>query len=299
MKLTIPVSRATVEYETSTDSSPFPLFPCQALREAVLRRAGRSTTDGILVVDDEPSTLEFVKTALEQVGYRVVAVSTCQEAWAWLQDMVYDVVVLDIRLPDGDGLGLLAQIRALDAQQPVLLISGVATAAEVRTGIRLGAKFCRKPIPIADLWHLVGGLQRNDLRLLRPGVCREQRRHGRAELQISAEIQPVQDANRRVPDSQMIEVRDVSMGGLRAEFNTPPAVGHDVEVKLHLPGQLEPVSCSAQVVWVEGRRAGLRLKSIEAPDLARLFESVALGLWQRAKGPSETPDDSRGPQSPS
>ena len=66
----------------------------------------------ILVVDDEPDLRTLYELTLLREGFRVAAAGSLQEAWAHLKDGTFDVVITDMRLPDGLGLELLQKIKA-------------------------------------------------------------------------------------------------------------------------------------------------------------------------------------------
>jgi len=101
----------------------------------------------ILVVDDEPSILTTLKKALSLEGYGVDVAGGVAVAEGKLAKHSYDVVMLDVALPDGDGLSLLSKLSAggLDAQ--VIMMSGHATIDIAVRATRLGAlDFLEKPL---------------------------------------------------------------------------------------------------------------------------------------------------------
>ena len=73
----------------------------------------------ILVVDDEPADLNLVRRALEKQDHHVVAAETAKRAITSLRNSQVDVIVLDMMLPDGDGLQVLQRIREFDKHLPV------------------------------------------------------------------------------------------------------------------------------------------------------------------------------------
>ena len=106
----------------------------------------------ILIVDDEPEIRHSLTSILQEEDYLVTATGTAAEALALLRDATYDVVLLDIWLPDRDGLDTLAEIRQLDpASVPeVVIISGHGTIESAVRATKLGAyDFLEKPLTIA------------------------------------------------------------------------------------------------------------------------------------------------------
>jgi len=80
----------------------------------------------ILVVDDNRNGLKVRKTLLEEEGY-VITIADCPEAGLkQFESHSFDMVVTDYRMPKMDGVQLIAKIRALNPEIPVVLVSGVA-----------------------------------------------------------------------------------------------------------------------------------------------------------------------------
>ena len=78
----------------------------------------------IIVADDEPTHLELVATILERAGHEVVAVSTGHGCLHQLKADGVDLLVIDIFMPDLDGLQLMAAIRARGSRIPVIGMTG-------------------------------------------------------------------------------------------------------------------------------------------------------------------------------
>ena len=83
----------------------------------------------ILVVDDEAEIRTSLEEILREEGYGVAGAASAAEALVLLQDAPYDVVLLDIWLPDRDGLEVLSDIRqqASETRPEVVIISGHGT----------------------------------------------------------------------------------------------------------------------------------------------------------------------------
>jgi two-component system, NtrC family, nitrogen regulation response regulator NtrX len=103
----------------------------------------------ILIVDDEAEIRESLEEILREEGYTVTATASAAEAITLLRDASYDVMLLDIWLPDRDGLEVLAEMRLLDAESKpeVIIISGHATIETAVKATKLGAfDFLEKPL---------------------------------------------------------------------------------------------------------------------------------------------------------
>jgi two-component system nitrogen regulation response regulator NtrX len=107
--------------------------------------------DHILVVDDETEIRSSLEEILREEGYGVATAATAAEAVVLLQDAPYDVVLLDIWLPDRDGLDVLADLRRqpLDTRPEVVIISGHGTIESAVKATKLGAyDFLEKPLSL-------------------------------------------------------------------------------------------------------------------------------------------------------
>ena len=101
----------------------------------------------LLVVDDEPSILTTLQKALTLEGYSVDVAGGVKVADEKLRKRSYDLCLFDVMLPDGDGLSLLANLRAQKNEVPVVMMSGHATIDTAVKATRLGAlSFLEKPI---------------------------------------------------------------------------------------------------------------------------------------------------------
>jgi len=102
----------------------------------------------VLVVDDEQDLLELVSYNLNKEGYRVVGVSSGEEAIAAAKRDVPDLIVLDLLLPTVDGLEVCRRLKADPRTQhiPVLMLTAKSEEADVVTGLELGAEdYVTKP----------------------------------------------------------------------------------------------------------------------------------------------------------
>ncbi|HKQ71071.1 MAG TPA: sigma-54 dependent transcriptional regulator [Polyangiaceae bacterium] len=118
----------------------------------------------LLVVDDEPSILTTLQKALSLEGFGVDVAGGVKIAEERLGKRTYDMVLLDVSLPDGDGVSLLERLRAGGNDTPVVMMSGHATVDAAVRATRLGAiDFLEKPLSTDRLLLVV----ENTLRLVR------------------------------------------------------------------------------------------------------------------------------------
>lgn len=115
----------------------------------------------ILVVEDEKRMAEFVSRALVEQAYTLKVVSTCSAARDAVAESPYDAIVLDLGLPDGDGLALLAELRRSGFSEPVLILSARDSVRDRVTGLNLGADdYLPKPFSVDELIARVRSLLR-------------------------------------------------------------------------------------------------------------------------------------------
>jgi len=101
----------------------------------------------ILVLDDEPNVLASLKLVLEGAGYGVAACSTAAEFKQRISRTRADAFLIDVRLPDGNGIDLLKELRGADILAPVIMISGHGTISDAVAATRAGAfDFLEKPL---------------------------------------------------------------------------------------------------------------------------------------------------------
>jgi two-component system phosphate regulon response regulator OmpR len=105
----------------------------------------------LLVVDDDPRLRQLLQRFLVQQGYRVTVAADLAEARHALQAVMFDLVVLDVMLPDGDGMSFTAEIgRSRDL--PVLLLTARGESEDRIAGLEAGAEdYLAKPFEPREL----------------------------------------------------------------------------------------------------------------------------------------------------
>lgn len=101
----------------------------------------------ILVVDDEPDLRTLYELTLLREGYRVTTVGTLQEAREQLQTQRFDVVISDMRLPDGFGMALLQELRTQQRRERCVVMTAYGSAENAVEALRSGAfDYLTKPV---------------------------------------------------------------------------------------------------------------------------------------------------------
>ena len=124
------------------------------------------TPPEILVVDDERMIRWSLRSALEDAGAKVEEAASLGEARRRLAESWPDLLILDLKLPDGSGMELLAELSAEDGDLPVLVITAFGSLSGAVEAIRAGAyDYVAKPFELDDLLLTAGrALERRDLR---------------------------------------------------------------------------------------------------------------------------------------
>lgn len=100
----------------------------------------------VLIVDDEAEIRESLETLLQLEGYETETAAGGDEGLARLGDHPFDLVLLDLALPDRNGIDLLPEIRALDSQISVIMITAYGTVEDAVRAMQSGAtNFLQKP----------------------------------------------------------------------------------------------------------------------------------------------------------
>ena len=115
----------------------------------------------ILVVDDEAELLELVARSLRTDGHRVQTATTARQAEAALYDEPWDVVVLDLGLPDESGLEVCRRARAQGLSTPILVLTAQTSVEQRVASLDTGADdFLAKPFAVAELKARLRALSR-------------------------------------------------------------------------------------------------------------------------------------------
>jgi DNA-binding NtrC family response regulator len=108
--------------------------------------ASPSSAGSVLIVDDEAEIRESLRTLLELEGYEVEVASTGDEGLVRIGERTFDLVLLDVALPDHNGLDLLVDLRGMDLSMSVVMITAYGTVENAVRAMQSGAaNFIQKP----------------------------------------------------------------------------------------------------------------------------------------------------------
>lgn len=177
----------------------------------------------LLVIEDEISLQEIMAVTLRKEGYVVETASTCSAAAEKLGSYSYDCVLLDITLPDGNGLDILERIKKSGSSVNVIITSARDSIDDKIRGLELGADdYLAKPFHIAELAARIRS------------VTRRSRNAG--ELAYKAGNVVLYEASQRLT----VGGREVSL--LKKEFDI-------LKYFIMRPGHLVDKAVLAEAVW--------------------------------------------------
>ncbi len=115
----------------------------------------------ILVVEDQPKMSNFLKLGLQEVGYAVDIAETGSAAESYIAQSDYDLVILDVMLPDQSGLDTARHIRRDSYHGPILMLTALSTTKDKVNGLDAGADdYLTKPYSMEELLARVRALLR-------------------------------------------------------------------------------------------------------------------------------------------
>ncbi|HDN67913.1 MAG TPA: response regulator [Firmicutes bacterium] len=115
----------------------------------------------VLIVDDEQEICSLLEEFLSQRGYAVVTATSGEEGISKFAVMKPDLVLLDIRMPDIDGLQVLKQIKQSDPQTGTIMITAIKDSDTVKQALTMGVNdYIVKPIDLNHLEKLLTSWQR-------------------------------------------------------------------------------------------------------------------------------------------
>ena len=177
----------------------------------------------ILVIEDERSLQELIARALLKEHYVVEVASTYGEAWEKLSLFSYDCILLDIMLPDGNGLDLLKAFREEGKALTVIILSARNSLEDKIIGLEEGADdYLPKPFHTAELLARIKSVTRRSNGSGRNGIV-----YGNVKLN---------------PDSRTVEVGGKALTLVKKEYDI-------LHYFLLRPGHMVDKSVLAEAVW--------------------------------------------------
>jgi CheY-like chemotaxis protein len=189
----------------------------------------------VLAVDDDRIILELFKSIVGALGYEVVTLSDSREATQRIMTEKFDLIAVDVLMPDLDGFELAQRIRASPSNHavPIIMFTSSDNIATMRRGFAVGVTlFIGKPLSAARLRALFAAA--------RALMLQERRRYVRLPLRVDVNCQ---SGGKRFKAQSL----DLSQGGMLLQPSGGLAEGEVVEVEFALPAEREPLKIMAKV----------------------------------------------------
>lgn len=246
----------------------------------------------ILVVDDEPYIREVCGRALQRAGHEVALAEDGREARRELSRTSFDAAILDINLPDTDGLQLLQEVKQHNSNAVVVLITGFASLETAMEAVRLGAyEYVRKPFGAIDLVHIIErGLEsqrlkgRNDELLQELQAANEdlvaQQEQMRERMRIASEdLTAFVELGRRLSETSELPetLQSIMRAGLQVTHARAAAAYRAQDAPPCLRGVMALGLADRDVVGVELPVGEGLLGSVAATGVARIENDVLDG----------------------
>src|SRR5438445_4744775 len=123
----------------------------------------------ILIVEDDPQLAPLIKYDLESAGYVADTVGLANDGLHAASTIEYDVLIVDLTLPDGDGMQLVHQLRSKGRTAPILILTARSTPGDKVKGLSVGADdYLVKPFDQNELKARVAALLRRSRQITAP-----------------------------------------------------------------------------------------------------------------------------------
>jgi two-component system OmpR family response regulator len=232
----------------------------------------------LLVVDDEPFLRDAVAASLRFLGFEVTTADTGTETLRLARDRRFDLVVLDVMLPDTDGFEIVARLRREGCRVPVIFLTARDTQADKVTGLTLGGDdYMTKPFGLEELAARI----RTVLRRTRPGAA--------GPLLTFADIELNQDSYEVRRGGQLVELSPTEFRLLRYLMLNPGRVLTREQILSHV-WDYDFGGCSTVVsTYIAYLRRKL---ARHGPEIIHTQRTVGYCLRLPRAGGQEGPDDS-------
>jgi CheY-like chemotaxis protein len=220
----------------------------------------------LLVVDDEPQVLRFVKTLLESLGYEVLGLTDSKEAARRVDREKFDGIFVDSRMPDPDGFALTRLVRnsPSNAGVPIVMLTGYDDVETMRDGFRAGITFfIAKPPDIKKLGEM--------LRVFHGAMLREKRSYMRLPLRT---VVTCRIGSRQFTCGSL----NIGEGGMLLDQSGGLEAGQELELRFSLPQNPDVLNPQARVVRKDlADHMAVRFVELSASD-QRVVQAYIAGI---------------------
>jgi len=227
----------------------------------------------VLVADDTAFVRDRFKVAIEGAGHKALTVRTGPELLAQLRAAApsIDLIVLDLRLPQGNGVALLRTIRKLNEHPAVVVFSGtIASSDEVRQLETLGV------VGYVNEYSAV----QNIIPSLIPHLFRDSSNR-RSSPRVVLGIPVAYRFGNTIAGALTL---NISHGGLAIRTTSPLAVDATARVRFRLPGGKSEIDVESRIAWADRRIGmGVQFTKITPADQAHIDNYVRSHFFSNRK----------------
>lgn len=226
-----------------------------------------------LVVDDEPDIREILKDELELLGAKITEAQSGNQAIQLVKNNVFDLVLTDANMPDGNGMKLLTDIRSLCPRLPqVVFVTGQCQFSDIEAYGAGAAAIFAKPIKMPEL---IAQMQN----LILPPEKRWTRKSERLQAERKVEL-----FLKNLNTSISTKALDIGQGGMFVQLTTDfPSVGVLIEFKISFETEshdIKEISGSGIIRWARAKaqlpfQTGVGIEFMELDDLPSLLKFLA------------------------
>src|SRR5713226_5780811 len=126
----------------------------------------------ILIIEDDPQLARLIKHDLEGAGYVADIVGLASDGLHAASTVAYDALIVDLKLPDGDGMEVVHRLRAQGSAAPILILTARSTTGDKIKGLSIGADdYLVKPFDRDELKARVAALLRRSRQIEAPKLA--------------------------------------------------------------------------------------------------------------------------------
>lgn len=213
----------------------------------------------VLIAEDNTGIAAFVAKGLRSAGYAPVVVGTAHEAWEHARTGEFDLLILDIGLPDADGFSVLRRLREARNSMPVIVLTARSSVTDTVAALEGGADdYMAKPFSLSELEARVRALGRRGAGTTTPVL-----RHGRLTFDPTGRVVTIDDE--RVD----LSAREISL--LEVLLSRNGQMVSKNQLIDHLSQRGEEISANAVEVYIH------RLRKKLEPGGVRILTVRGLG----------------------
>jgi two-component system response regulator AtoC len=215
----------------------------------------------ILIIDDEPKSVKLLRQKLEQGSHVVTGAGSVTEAVNRISSELFDLLITDVRLPDGSGIELIGEANAIQPDLPIIVVTAYAEVRDAVRAMQLGAvEYVQKPFELEAMAILVSKTLETARLRGEHSYLLEQVLEGETEIEIIG--------------------RSVAMQRVRSLINRVAASSSTVLLTGESGTGKE---LAAQAIHAASGRQGRALIRVNCPAIpAQLFESELFGHMKGA-----------------